>query len=274
MAYADEKTMLLENRIKQKFDNLARRGEKGLITFVTAGDPDLETTVRLVLEMEKAGADIVELGVPYSDPLADGPVIQKASLRALKNGTALKGIFGAVREVRKQSNIPLILMTYYNPVLRYGLAAFAAEALTVGVDGVIVPDLPVEEAAPLERELTAQGLYLIPLVAPTSGAERIKRITAGDRGFVYCVSLTGVTGIRQGVPPGLEDFLDCVRRNTANPLAVGFGVSHPEQAREIAKHCDAVIVGSALVKTIEEYQNSPDLLVHVKNFVHSLKEAI
>ncbi|GAB4265546.1 tryptophan synthase subunit alpha [Thermincola ferriacetica] len=274
MAYVEERNMLLENRIRQKFDTLARRGEKGLITFVTAGDPDLETTVRLVLEMEKAGADIVELGVPYSDPLADGPVIQKASLRALKNGTALKGIFGAVREVRKQSNIPLILMTYYNPVLRYGLAAFAAEASTVGVDGVIVPDLPVEEAAPLARELTAQGLYLIPLVAPTSGAERIKRITAGDRGFVYCVSLTGVTGIRQGVPPGLEDFLDCVRRNTANPLAVGFGVSHPEQAREIAKHCDAVIVGSALVKTIEEYQNSPDLLVHVKNFVHSLKEAI
>lgn len=262
------------NRISNQFAALRQAGEKGLITFITAGDPDLDTTGELVLTLEKAGADIIELGVPYSDPLADGPVIQQASQRALKSGTNLKKIFHTVAGLRAKTQVPIVLMTYYNPLLRYGLANVAVDAAAVGVDGFIVPDLPMEESADFYGVLDSRGICLIPLVAPTSGRERIKKVTAGARGFVYCVSLTGVTGVRKEVPQNLKEFMGIVRKSTSAPLAVGFGVSTPEQAAAVAEHCDAVIVGSALVQTIGEKGKSPELYYSVFEMARNLKQPL
>lgn len=259
------------NRISEKLSVLANRSEKALITFITAGDPDLNTTKKLVLALERAGADIIELGVPYSDPLADGPIIQQASQRALKGGTTLGRIFETVMDLRKDTQIPIILMTYYNPLLRFGLTEAASQALAAGVDGFIVPDLPMEESEFLQSALSEKGIYLIPLVAPTSGTERIRDIAAGGRGFIYCVSLTGVTGVRQGIPENLKEFMGLVRGCTDKPLAVGFGVSTPDQAAEISRYCDAVIVGSALVKTISEKGSSVDLIDAVMEMARELK---
>lgn len=262
------------NRISEKFAELQAGGRKALISFITAGDPDLEKTKELIKVIEKAGSDIIELGVPYSDPLADGPVIQEASQRALKAGATLKKILQTVREVREETNVPIVLMTYYNPLLRYGLEALAHDAAASGVDGFIVPDLPVEESQTLGELLTGAGLYLIPLVAPTSGSNRIKKITENARGFVYCVSLTGVTGTRNSVATDLGEFISRIRKETALPLAVGFGISTPEQAASVASLADGVIVGSAFVKTIGELGKSDALLDTVYNKVRELKQAV
>ncbi|MFZ5640354.1 MAG: tryptophan synthase subunit alpha [Bacillota bacterium] len=270
----DGKKVFAENRISRKFTDLKQKGEKGLITFVTAGDPDLETTARLVLGLEQAGADIIELGIPYSDPLADGPVIQQASLRALNNGTTLRKVVDLVKELRTKTQVPLILMTYYNPVLQYGLAGFVNDAAGAGVDGLIVPDLPMEEAGELAGLMEQEKLCLIPLIAPTSGRERIGRIVAGAAGFVYCVSLTGVTGIRETVPEQLQEFMATARASTDLPLAVGFGISNPNQAAAVAGSCDAVIVGSALVKTINDHAGSIDMLETISGYVRTMKEAV
>ncbi len=269
-----EKKTNLKNRISEKFSELIRKKEKALITFLTAGDPDLATTEELVLTLEKAGADIVELGVPYSDPLADGPVIQQASQRALKAGTNLKKILQTVSRLRQKTQIPLILMTYYNPLLKYGLEKTASDAADAGVDGFIVPDLPMEESAEFSVYLNNKGLYLIPLVAPTSGRDRIAKITENAKGFVYCVSLTGVTGIRDELPDNLKSFLDTVRSCTRAPLAVGFGISTAEQVAVISQYCDAVIVGSALVKNIGDKGKSPALTDSVYKMVKNLKEPL
>lgn len=263
-----------QNRIDLRFDRLKQNGSKALITFVTAGDPDLETTKQLVLKMEEAGADIIELGVPYSDPLADGPVIQQASLRALKSGVNLKRIFQAVKELREITQIPIIIMTYYNPLLKYGLQQVADQARACGVDGFIVPDLPMEESREFSGMLMDYNIYLIPLVAPTSGPERIRRITAEARGFVYCVSLTGVTGVREGVPDNLREFMCTVQEAAKIPLAVGFGISSPEQVSAVSRHCDAVIVGSALVKNIGEVGKSPKLEKIVYDMTKNLKSPL
>jgi tryptophan synthase alpha chain len=270
------------NRIDAAFDRLRCSGGKGLITFITAGDPDYEATASLVLAMEQAGADLIELGVPFSDPMADGPVIQKASMRALSGGTTLAGILGLVRRLRERTQIPLLLMTYYNPVLYYGLAAFAAEAAAAGVDGLIVPDLPTEESGPLLLELEPRGLYLIPFAAPTSTPERLARIARDGSGasgqaggFVYCVSLTGVTGARQGLPPGIEEFMERVRTHTARPLAIGFGISTPQQAALMSRLGNAVIVGSAIVSLVGRYASDPEVMLErVASLVGSLKQAI
>ncbi|PKM81791.1 MAG: tryptophan synthase subunit alpha [Firmicutes bacterium HGW-Firmicutes-14] len=261
----------VQNRIPEKFSLLAGKGEKALVTFITAGDPDLETTGKLVLTLEKAGADIIELGVPYSDPLADGPIIEQASQRALRSGTTLKKIFRTVTELRRETQIPIILMTYYNPLLRYGLDKVAEDAAIAGVDGFIVPDLPMEESDEFKSLLKPQGICMIPLVAPTSGPRRIKMIAGNAEGFVYCVSLTGVTGVREGVPDNLKEFMGMVREATDTPLAVGFGISNPEQVKVISQYCDAVIVGSALVKTIGEKGSSPELQNEVFRMTESLK---
>lgn len=263
-----------QNRIDMRFNRLKQDGAKALITFITAGDPDLETTKDLVLKMEEAGADIIELGVPYSDPLADGPVIQQASLRALKSGVNLKKIFQAVKELREITQIPILLMTYFNPLLKHGLKQVAEQAAASGVDGFIVPDLPMEESREFSGMLMDNNIYLIPLVAPTSGPERIKRITAEARGFVYCVSLTGVTGVREGVPENLREFMSTVKETTKIPLAVGFGISSPEQVSAVSEHCDAVIVGSALVKNIGEVGKSPNLAEIVYQMTKNLKEPL
>jgi len=262
------------NKISERLSLLAGRGEKALITFITAGDPDLESTKELVITLEKAGVDIIELGVPYSDPLADGPVIQQASQRALRAGTKLKKIFQAVADIRKETHIPIILMTYYNPLLKYGLENTANDAVSSGVDGFIVPDLPMEESAEFGSILAAKGICLIPLVAPTSGPERIRLIASSAQGFVYCVSLTGVTGVREGIPDNLKDFMREVRNVTDKPLAVGFGISTPGQVAAVSKYCDAVIVGSALVKTIGEKGKQPGLSEVVYEMVKRLKEPL
>lgn len=262
------------NRISSKFAYLKEKGEKGLITFITAGDPNLDATKEIVLALEKSGADIIELGVPYSDPVADGPVIQLASQRALSAGTNLKKIFQTVRELREKTQIPVLLMTYFNPLLRYGLEKVAADAHASGVDGFIVPDLPFEEKSIFTNELKKHNLFLIPLVAPTSGFDRIKQITEDTKGFIYCVSLTGVTGVREGVPQNLREFMGHVCEVTNAPLAVGFGVSNPEQVSVISQYCDAVIVGSALVKTISEKNNSNELIEAVSQLTKKLKQPL
>jgi tryptophan synthase alpha chain len=270
------------NRIDAAFARLRRESGKGLITYVTAGDPSYEATADLVLAMERAGADLVELGVPFSDPMADGPVIQQASMRALAGGATLAGILGLVRRLRERTQIPLLLMTYYNPVLHYSLAAFAADAAAAGVDGLIVPDLPLEESGPLLAELQPHRVHLIPFAAPTSTPERLARIGGAgrtepgpDRGFIYCVSLTGVTGARQGLPTGLGEFMQRMRACTDRPLAIGFGISNPEQAVLMAELGDAVIVGSAIVSLVERHAADREtMLQRVSALVGSLKQAI
>lgn len=264
-----------QNRIDVRFDELRRTRDKGLITFITAGDPDLAATASLALAMEQAGADIIELGVPFSDPMADGPIIQRASDRSLRGGTNLDGIFRLVRQLRTQTEIPLVLMTYYNPVFRYGLAKFAARAAVAGVDGVIVPDLPVEESWELANEAQRSGLVLIPLVAPTSTQERLNKIGATARGFIYCVSLTGVTGVRTDVPPDIAEFIGRVKESCSQPLAIGFGISNPAQAALMSQLGDAVIVGSAIIKLVEEYLSDPEELVkQAADLVSRLKQGI
>ncbi|MDD2443219.1 MAG: tryptophan synthase subunit alpha [Desulfotomaculaceae bacterium] len=243
------------SKITECLENMRRTGKKGLIPFITAGDPDLAGTVEIAKRLAFAGADLVELGIPFSDPVADGPVIQQASGRALKSGTTLQGILEAVREIKKDCSMPLILMGYYNQIYKYGLRRFTCDAAKAGVSGLIVPDLPHEECGPLREEAILAGLDLIPLVAPTTTNPRLEKITAGACGFIYCVSVTGVTGTREQMGTDLENFTGRVRRYTSLPLAVGFGIAGPEQAAQTAKLCDAVVVGSAIVKIIAEYND-------------------
>ncbi len=263
------------NRIDKTFQTLREKGEKGLITYITACDPDASSTERLVLALERAGADIIELGVPFSDPMADGPVIQRASQRSLRRGTTLRQVLGVVERLRSRTEIPLVLMSYYNPLLQYGLKDLAADAAGAGVDGLIVPDLPLEESQPLLAEADRRGLALIPFAAPTSTPERLAKTAEVARGFVYCISLTGVTGMRREVPPCIEEFIKRVRRHCPHPLAIGFGISGPEQAAVLAALGDAVIVGSAIVALVEQHQGDPDVLeAEVCAFVREIKEAI
>ena len=247
------------NRIEEKFNFLRAKGKKAFITFITAGDPNLRTTERLVLEMDAHGADIVELGVPFSDPIADGPRIQASSLRSLKAGTTLPKILSLVKKIRKKSDIPLVLMTYYNPVYVYGIKKFVNDAVQAGVDGVIVPDLPPEEAGELIKESKRFNLANIFLLAPTSTKERIKKVIREGTGFIYYVSLTGVTGERNSLPADLSKKLRQIKSLTKKPLAVGFGISHGSQVKSILKKADGVIVGSALVRIIEKYSKRPAL---------------
>lgn len=237
-------------RIADTFQRLRARGETGLITFVTAGWPDLETTERLVLGMAAAGADLIELGVPFSDPLADGPVIQQASQAALARGVNLEEILALAARLRTKTDIPLVLMSYYNPILAFGPAALAAAAARAGIDGFIVPDLPLEESGPLLALTDGCGLALIPLVAPTSTPRRVAAIARRARGFVYCVSMTGVTGAAAAYSGRLAEVCRLVRTHTDLPLAVGFGIGSPGQVREFAPLGDALVVGSALMKRI------------------------
>jgi len=240
----------LSGRITECLEKLRQDGKKGLITFITAGDPDLAGTVEIARQLAAAGADIIELGMPYSDPLADGPVIQKASGRAIASGTTIDKILKAVEEIRRHCGVPIVLMGYYNPIYKYGVGIFARKAVVAGVNGLIVPDLPHEESGPLRQAAAETGFDLIPLVAPTTTDQRLARIAAVAQGFIYCVSVTGVTGAREEIKTDLAAFTNRVRRFTNLPLAVGFGIAGPEQAARVAVYCDAVVVGSALVNII------------------------
>lgn len=262
------------NTIDIKFKELKKVGGKALIPFITAGDPNLEITKALILEMEKQGADIIELGIPFSDPLADGPTIQKASQRALKNQTSLKDVLKLVKEIRGISSIPLIFMTYYNVIFKYGVEKFVQKAISAGVDGIIIPDLPPEEAKDLTDEAHKKYLDTIFLLTPTSTKSRINLIAKKSQGFIYYVSLTGVTGARNKLASDIEQTLKLIRSQTKKPIAVGFGISTPEQAAKVASWADGIIVGSAIVKIIEENIENPDLVQKVGEFVKHLKKAI
>ncbi len=261
------------NRINLVFKRLREKKQPALIPFIVAGDPDLETTEALVLKMAENGADLIELGIPFSDPLADGPTIQAGSRRALQNGFDLKDLFRLTERV-KGIDVPLVLMTYFNPVFRYGLKDFAERCHGNGVDGVIIPDLPPEESGPWVREARAFGLETIFLLAPTSPPERIRLISRWSRGFIYYVSVTGVTGTRERLPEELEPTIRRIKEETKMPVAVGFGISTPEQARLVSRFADGVIVGSAIVKIIEQNLKNPDMINRVGDFVSSLAKAL
>ncbi len=258
-------------RLARTFSELRRRGERALIPYLTAGDPSLAATRALLLEAARRGADVIELGIPFSDPLADGPVIQRASQRALASGVTLPQVLELVREVRGDVPIPIVFLTYYNPVHAFGLKAFAHAAVEAGVDGVIVADLPPEEAGPFGTEARAAGLDLIHLVAPTSPPERMRLIARRSRGFIYVVSLTGVTGARAMLPPDLVELLRQLRAVTTKPICVGFGISTPDQVAAVAPHADGVIVGSAIVSLVETHAGSDRLVPEVGAFIAALK---
>ncbi|MDI6907122.1 MAG: tryptophan synthase subunit alpha [Thermoanaerobacterales bacterium] len=258
-------------RIEATFNGLRERGEKALITFITAGDPDLETTAALVRAMAGAGADIIELGVPFSEPVADGPVIQQASQRALDGGVTLRGILETVRALREDVELPLVLMSYYNPIYQSGLDRFAREAAAAGADGLIVPDLPVEEAGPLLAAADREGLALIPLAAPTSTPARLRRIAASARGFLYCVAVTGVTGARQR-PEEVRGLAARARQACSVPVVVGFGVATPAQAAEVGTLADGIVVGTAIVREVAG--GGPDMTARVAGLTRELKAAL
>jgi tryptophan synthase alpha chain len=262
-------------RLAKTFMKLRKNNEKALVTFITAGDPDLETTTEIIRELESAGADIIELGIPFSDPMADGPTIQLSSERALAGGATLPKILEVVRSVRKTSEIPLVLMGYYNPVYFYGAERFVADAVDAGVDGIILVDLPPEEADAEGFSVVARkgGLDCIFLLTPTSDDSRITKVVTRGRGFLYYVSVTGVTGARKDISATLNEELQRIRKATAMPLVVGFGISDPTQAGTVAALGDGAVVGSALVKLFEEYRGM-ELKEKVREFVSSLKAGI
>lgn len=261
------------NRIDKKFYELKQKGLKAMIPFITAGDPSLDVTVELVFKMEEGGADIIEIGIPYSDPLADGPIIQASSTRALKNGTKIDNIMNAVKKIRQKSEIPLVYLVYYNSIFKYGIERFVNEAKESGIDGLIIPDLPLEERKDIKEISEKYGIYLIPLVAPTS-KERIKSICESGKGFVYCVSTKGVTGIRNSIETDIKEYMRTVSEYTNMPKAIGFGISGPDMAKRFAPYCDGIIVGSAIVKMINDSRSKEDIYDNVKKFIFSIKEAI
>ena len=262
------------NRIDNKFTQLRASGKKAFIAFLTAGDPDLAATEKLVLAFERAGVDIVEIGVPFSDPLADGPTIQAASYRSLQKGTTLAAILELVKRVRRQSDIPLALMTYYNPVFNFGEDKFALQARAAGLDGVIIPDLPLEEAAPWRAAAAREGLAAVFFLAPTTGQERMAAVARASTGFIYYVSIAGITGARQAVPSEIVAKIRLAKTLTDKPVCVGFGVSTPLQARAMARIADGVIVGSAIVKEINNNAKAKDMPRRVQRFVAGLVRAV
>lgn len=250
-------------RIEAKLKSLTGEGGKGFIPYITAGDPSLEATEQIILELERSGADIIELGVPFSDPMADGPVIQRASERALANHVSVRACLALMRRVRKQSEVPIVLFSYLNPLLSIGLDRLGDELKAAGVDGVLATDLVPEEADEFRAAMQAAGIDLIFLVAPTSTDERIKLVTESSSGFVYAVSRTGVTGVRQSLTEAAATLVQRVRRFTDLPVAVGFGVSTPEHVAEVWKHADAAVVGSRIVAEIESNAGDPALVEKV-----------
>jgi len=262
-----------KNRIQNTFAD-QEKDEKLMSLFVTVGYPDLESTAELIVGMEKHGADMVELGMPFSDPLADGPTIQYSSEQAIRNGVNIAYIFQTVRAIREQSEIPIILMGYLNPVLKYGVEKFCRDAAKAGTDGLIIPDVPVGQFGQLSEAARKNNLSLIYLVAPNTSDQRMKEIDNHSQGFVYCVSVTGVTGAREGdeVAQSVRRFIDRVNSNiTKNPKMIGFGIKTHDDARKIAEKAEGFIVGSALIDTIREHYPTNGWKEKVYNFVEKLK---
>jgi len=258
------------NRITATFEGLRARQKKALVLFITAGYPDLKTTEALVPALDTAGADIIELGIPFSDPIADGPTIQASSYQALKKGLTVDKIFKSIKRIRTRTAIPLALMTYYNPVFHYGLERFVARARAADADGLIIPDLPCEEAGDLVTCARAQNLATVFFLSPTTEMRRIDLIAKASRGFIYYVSLTGVTGARSRLPKDLTSKIRRIKTKTRQPVCVGFGISRPHQVKALAKVADGIIVGSALIKEIQKHQGKKDLTARVARFVKKL----
>ncbi|RMG59911.1 MAG: tryptophan synthase subunit alpha [Deltaproteobacteria bacterium] len=260
------------SRIEERFRELKERGEKGLVLYLTAGDPDLETSLELLLCAASSGADVIELGIPFSDPMADGPVIQRAFMRSLGSGFRTKDAFRLVREFRKYFSTPLVLFGYVNPIIAYGPTRFFRDAVRAGVDGILAVDLPLEEWEPFREEAVKSGLDWIGLVAPTSGIERIRLIGKKSSGFIYVISVTGITGMREKLPAEYVKIVKSLRKETSLPVVVGFGISTPEMAQEVASVCDGVVVGSAAVRLVEEHgKNKEKLLRNFSSFVEKMK---
>lgn len=262
-------------RIERVFDRAQAERRAALICYLTAGDPSLAVTQALVAALERGGADLIELGVPFSDPIADGPVIQRGAERALRAGTSVRAVLEVARQIRRTSEIPLLLFTYLNPVLRYGLDRLAAEAQAVGIDGVLLTDLSVEEASQYVGAMREQGLDTVFLAAPTSSPERLRLVARYSTGFIYLVSRTGVTGTRETLSESITPLIDAMRAETKVPLAVGFGISSPEQARAVAQQADGVVIGSAIVKLIEQHGAEPERLAEeLEQFARRIREAL
>jgi tryptophan synthase alpha chain len=262
---------IADNRLTRTLAALRAQGRKALIPYVMAGDPDPGATERLVEILGAAGAAAIELGVPFSDPIADGPVNQRAGLRALAHGMGLRPALRLVSRLRERTEIPIAFMTYYNLILQHGVGAFCREATESGLDGIIVADLPPEEGRELASEARAAGLATIFLLAPTSTEDRIRAVAAASTGFIYCVSLTGVTGVREQIPEGLPALVRRIKAQSETPVCVGFGISRPDQVRDMARIADGVIVGSVLVRMIEE---APTDLERIGAFVRDLVRAM
>ncbi len=257
-------------RIRRLFERLKIQGRPALIAYLTAGDPSPERTPALVAALEAGGTDLIELGVPFSDPIADGPVIQRAADRALKAGTNVKRVLEIAKQIRKTSDVPLLLFTYLNPVLRYGFEALARDAVAVGIDGCLLTDLSVEEAEEPTQVLRARGLDTVFLVAPTSTQRRLQLVAKYSSGFVYLVSRTGVTGEQSELSSLIAPLVEATRKVTDLPLAVGFGISTGQQAATVGKLAEGVVVGSAIVRLIERYQSDATLEQHLESFAREL----
>jgi tryptophan synthase alpha chain len=263
----------LASRIAERFDSLRAAGRTGLVTYVTAGDPDLATSADIVRALDRAGADVIEVGVPFSDPLADGPVIQRATERALAAGGNLRESLALVERIRGTLAAPVVVFSYANPILRMGVETFARRAAAAGVDGVLALDLPIEEAADFRETLATHRIDTIFLLSPTTTDARIRTAASLGRGFLYGISRLGVTGARDRVAAGAEALVRRIRTHTTLPVALGFGISRPEHVTEVGRYADAAVVGSALVSLIAEARGTPALVGRVEEYVRSLKDA-
>jgi len=261
------------SRLNDAFKDAKREKRAAFVPYVTAGDPSLERSVEIVRALERAGADVIELGVPFSDPIADGPTNQRAAERALAAGTTLSGVLAAIEVVRQDLEVPIVLFTYANPVLRYGIGNFSEDAAAAGVDGVLFTDVPAEETAPFENHIGAAGLDLIMLVTPTSTRQRMKAAARFGGGFLYLVSRTGVTGVRQKLDAGLAENIRMARKVSSLPVAVGFGISTPEQVSSVAEKADGVVVGSAIVSRIGAMGDCDELIGEIESFASELAAA-
>lgn len=261
-------------RIGKRFEELKLAGRKGFVAYITAGDPSLAKTHELIVELDRQGVDVLELGVPFSDPLADGPVIQEASQRALTGGATLDGVLNLVADVRKECEIPIVLFTYYNPIHRMGISQFVTRAKEVGVDGVLMLDLPPEEGVEYKQAMDENGLDTIFLVTPTTRDKRMALLASKSTGFVYYVSRTGVTGEREHLADTMQEQVDRIRVHTDLPIAVGFGISQPHMVADVAEYADAVVVGSAIVRRVGEFGQDDDFVSKVGAFVGSLTEPL